>query len=56
VQSRAIGESVVGTHAFEIDGTTSVPESSSWLLLGTGALGLLQVCRLKRDGSSGKVG
>jgi len=43
-------------YAFEIDGTTTpVPEPSSWLLLGAGALGLFCVNRAKRDGLSSKV-
>jgi hypothetical protein len=40
-------QSVEGTHAFEIDGTATTPEPSTFALLGTGILGIMGVARRK---------
>jgi hypothetical protein len=40
-------DSVEGTHAFEIDGTATTPEPSTFALLGTGILGIVGVARRK---------
>jgi PEP-CTERM motif len=40
-------QSVEGTHAFEIDGTATTPEPSTFALLGTGMLGIVGVARRK---------
>jgi hypothetical protein len=40
-------QSVEGTHAFEIDGTATTPEPSTFALLGTGILGIVGVARRK---------